>query len=76
MNVKVFSTQSCPWCHRVKDYLSAKGVEFSDVDVSQDRAAATEMIQKSGQRGVPVVDIGGEIVVGFNQAEIDKLLNL
>lgn len=76
MSVKVFSTPSCPWCTRAKDYLSSKGVEYTDVDVSVDRNAATEMIQKSGQRGVPVLDINGNIIVGFNQPEIDRLLSL
>jgi glutaredoxin-like YruB-family protein len=76
MSVKVFSTPSCPWCTRAKDYLKSKGVDYTDLDVSQDRNAAMEMIQKSGQRGVPVVDINGTIIVGFNQPEIDKLLNL
>jgi glutaredoxin 3 len=76
MSVKVFSTPSCPWCTRAKDYLKSKGVNYTDLDVSQDRNAAMEMIQKSRQRGVPVLDINGTIVIGFNQPEIDKLLNL
>jgi glutaredoxin 3 len=76
MSVKVFSTPSCPWCTRAKDYLKSKGVNYTDLDVSQDRNSAMEMIQKSRQRGVPVLDINGTIVIGFNQPEIDKLLNL
>ncbi|HEX9058846.1 MAG TPA: glutaredoxin domain-containing protein [Clostridia bacterium] len=74
MSVTVYSTASCPWCHKVKDYLEFKEVKFKDIDVSADRNAAAEMIQKSGQRGVPVVDIDGHIIVGFNKDEIDKLI--
>jgi len=71
----VYSTQACPWCHRAKDYLRAKGVEFEDVDVGADRTRAMEMVNKSGQRGVPVLDINGQIIIGFNQAAIDGALS-
>lgn len=58
------------------DYLDSKNVSYDDYDVSKDRDKATEMVQKSGQRGVPVIDINGEIIIGFNKAAIDKLLGL
>lgn len=76
MSVTVYSTPTCPWCSRVKDYLSYKEIRFKDINVAQDRDGAMEMIQKSGQRGVPVIDINGNIVVGFNQPEIDRLLGM
>lgn len=76
MTVKVYSTPTCPWCTRVKEYLSSKNVDFVDYDVSSDRDKAMEMINKSGQRGVPVLDIEGNIIIGFDQQNIDKLLNL
>ncbi|NSW89219.1 MAG: glutathione S-transferase N-terminal domain-containing protein [Firmicutes bacterium] len=76
MKVKVYSTPTCPWCTVAKKYLASKNVVFEDLDVSADRNAAIEMVQKSGQRGVPVIDIDGNIVVGFNQDAIDKLLKL
>lgn len=76
MNVTVYSTPTCPWCVRVKDYLNYKEVRYKEVNVAEDREGAAEMISKSGQRGVPVVDIEGNIVVGFNQAEIDRLLSV
>jgi len=60
----------------VKDYLTGKKVEFVDYNVGEDRMRAEEMVKKSGQMGVPVVDINGEIVVGFNRSEIDRLLGL
>lgn len=75
MAVKVYSTPTCPWCTMVKKYLDSKNVVFEELDVSSDRNAAVEMVQKSGQRGVPVVDINGAIVVGFDQNEIDRLLS-
>lgn len=60
----------------VKDYLKSKNVDFTEVDVSKDHEAAMEMVNKSGQRGVPVIDINGSIVVGFDQDSIDNILGL
>ncbi len=74
--VIIYSTSSCPYCHMVKDYLIDKKVEFVDYNVGEDRMRAEEMVKKSGQMGVPVVDINGEVVVGFNRSEIDRLLGL
>lgn len=75
MKIKVYSTPTCPWCTVAKDYLTSKNVAFEDVDVSRNRQAAMEMVQKSNQRGVPVIDIDGKIIVGFDQTTIDKLLS-
>jgi len=74
--IKVFSTSSCPYCVTLKEYLKEHNIEFEDIDVSQDSAAQKEMIEKSGQMGVPVADINGEIVVGFDKEKISKLLNI
>ena len=74
--VKLYTTPSCPWCFRAKQFLSDHGIEFEEVDVSKDRAAALEMIEKSGQMGVPVIEIDGKIVVGFDKEKIEKLLGL
>ena len=75
-NVIIYSTPTCPYCKRAKDYLSRKGIPYTDINVAKDRNAAKEMIQKSGQMGVPVITIDdNEIVVGFNQALLDKLLS-
>ena len=76
MSIKVYSTPTCPWCTVTKDYLKSKNFAFEDLDVSRNRDAAMEMIKKSGQRGVPVIDINGKIIVGFDQATIDKLLKV
>lgn len=74
MNVTVYSTPSCPYCTMAKDYLRKKQVPFQDVDVSRDEAKAMEMVRKSGQMGVPVLDIGGRILVGYRPADIEKAL--
>ena len=72
--VKVYSTKTCPWCHKVKDMLNEKKVKFEDIDVGADQKAANEMVEKSGQMGVPVVDIDGTIIVGFDKDAIEKAL--
>jgi len=74
--VRIFSTPTCPYCVTLKEYLKKQGISFEDIDVSQDDAALNEMIEKSGQMGVPVVDIDGQIVVGFDKEKIIKLLNI
>jgi glutaredoxin-like YruB-family protein len=73
--VTVFSTPTCSFCNMAKKYFREKGIRFTDVDVSRDPAAARDMIRRSGQQGVPVIDIGGKIVVGFDRVKIDKYLN-
>jgi glutaredoxin-like YruB-family protein len=75
-SVKVYSTPTCPWCIRVKQFLKDNDIEFENFDVSQDRAAADEMMDKTGQMGVPVLDIEGEIIVGFDQERIKAALGL
>lgn len=74
MSVIVYSTPTCPYCQAAKRYLAAKNVPFQDIDVSRNRAAALEMIRKSRQQGVPVLDINGEIIVGFDRPRIDAAL--
>lgn len=74
--VIVYTTPTCPWCQMVKRYLQARGIPYTEIDVSADYNAAMEMVRKSGQTGVPVVEIDGEIVVGFDRERIDQLLGL
>lgn len=74
--VIIFTTPSCPYCNMAKKYLREKGVKFKEVDVSRDMAAARDMIRRSGQQGVPVLDIGGKIVVGFDRLKINKYLGI
>ncbi|MFH1588838.1 MAG: glutaredoxin domain-containing protein [Candidatus Diapherotrites archaeon] len=72
MAVLVYSTNTCPYCIMAKQYLKQKGVDFEEVDVSADEGKAQEMIVKSNQQGVPVIDFNGKIIVGFNKTELDK----
>lgn len=74
--VKVYSTPTCPWCHRAMEFLKELKVEFEDINVAENKEAAQEMIDKSGQRGVPVIEIDGEIIIGFNPDEIKKALKI
>jgi glutaredoxin-like YruB-family protein len=74
--VILFTTPSCSYCRTAKSYLRQRGIQFKDVDVSRDAAAARDMVRRSRQQGVPVIDIGGKIVVGFDRPKIDKLLGL
>ena len=72
--IKVYSTPTCPWCHKLKDYLNEKKIEFEDIDVSENQEAAKEMVEKSGQMGVPQIEINGKVIVGFDQEAIDAEL--
>ena len=75
LKVKVYSTSTCPWCLKTKEFLKEKKIKFEDIDVSSDEKAANEMIEKSGQMGVPVIEINGKIIVGFDKEEIEKALS-
>lgn len=74
--VKVYTTQVCPFCITLKEFLKKNSVEFEEFDVSEDIEARKEMIEKSGQMGVPVVDINGEIVIGFDKGRLLELLEI
>lgn len=74
--VIVYSTSTCPYCRMVKDFLKENNIDFEDYDVGQDREKLEEMIRKSEQMGVPVLDIEGEIIVGFDRERIKAALGL
>ncbi|AAK80721.1 glutaredoxin-like YruB-family protein [Clostridium acetobutylicum] len=74
--VKVYSTTSCPWCKKAKSYLASQNIDFIDANVQDDMNARDEMLNLSHQSGVPVINIDGNIVVGFDKDKIDELLNL
>lgn len=74
--VVIYSTPTCPYCHMAKEYFTANNVKFQDINVAADHKAASDMIKKSGQMGVPVIDIGGTIIVGFDKPAIKKALGL
>jgi len=73
-DVTIYTTPSCQYCHMAKEYFKENGVEYKEHDVAQDVEARAEMVEKSGQMGVPVIVIDGEIVVGFDQGKIEELL--
>lgn len=73
--IKVYTTNSCPWCTKAKKYLESKGAKFEELNVQEDMLAREEMLSKSRQMGVPVLDINGTVIIGFDQPEIDKALN-
>ncbi|MFH5835441.1 glutaredoxin domain-containing protein [Proteiniclasticum sp. C24MP] len=74
--VTIYTTPTCVWCNRAKSYLRENNISFVEKDVSRDRAAATEMINKTNQMGVPVLDINGSVIIGFDQYGINRLLGL
>lgn len=74
--VVVYSTPTCSWCTRIKEYLKANNITYRDVDVSKDENAAAEMVRRSGKQGVPQTLIGSKIIVGFDKVQIDNLLGL
>ncbi len=73
--IVIYSTPTCPYCKRAKDYLSQKGIPYTDINVAADKDKTKEMIQKSGQMGVPVIVVDDEVIVGFNQGKLDELLS-
>ncbi len=72
----VYSSQTCPWCRVAKDFLMENNIEFESKDVGADLVARNELMQKSGQLGIPVLDIDGTIIVGFNQQAIKEALDI
>ncbi|MFH0828515.1 MAG: glutaredoxin domain-containing protein [Candidatus Omnitrophota bacterium] len=74
--ILVYSTRSCPYCIRLKQFLSENNIPFENYDVGQDSQKVEEMSAKSGQMGVPVLDINGEIIVGFDRDKIKQVLGI
>lgn len=72
--VKLYSTPTCPYCKLAKDYLSSKNIHYEDIDVTKDEKLVEEMVEKTGQTGVPVIDIDGQIILGFQRETIDGAL--
>jgi len=72
--VIVYSTTTCPFCVMVKDWLKDKGIAYEDYNVGTDQEKAKEMVDKSGQMGVPVIDVSGEIIIGFDKPKLESAL--
>ncbi len=74
MSVTIYSTPTCGYCNMAKDYFRKNNIAFTEYNVAQDRAKAEEMVKKSGQMGVPVIDVNNEVIVGFNRPAIERAL--
>ena len=74
--VRVYSTPTCPYCRTAKKFLAENGIQFQDLDVSKNKEALHEMIHKSGQMGVPVIDIDGNIMVGYDEESLKEKLGI
>ena len=74
--VIIYSTKTCPWCAKTKEFLKANKIPFTNKDVGSSSKNAQEMMKKSGQQGVPVTDIGGKIIIGFNEGKLKRALEL
>ncbi len=72
--IKIYTTSSCPYCHMAKDFFHEKNLEFTEVNVAEDQEAFKEMFAKSGQTGVPVIEIDRKIVKGFNRPELERMI--
>lgn len=75
MSIKIYSTSTCHWCKMAKEYFKSKEIKYEEYDVGADSEKASEMVKKSGQRSVPVIDIDGTIIIGFNKEAIDEIIN-
>ncbi|MBN1941471.1 MAG: glutathione S-transferase N-terminal domain-containing protein [Candidatus Diapherotrites archaeon] len=76
MKVIVYSAQVCPWCGVAKDFLRKHNIDFTEVDVSANRENLQELMEKSGQTGVPVIDIDGKIIIGFDEFRLKQAIGL
>ena len=74
MAITLYTTPTCTYCRKAKDFFRQNNIRFAEYDVAKDMRRADEMVRKSGQMGVPVIDINGRIIVGFNQSEVEKAL--
>lgn len=75
MSVVIYSTPSCAYCRMAKDYFKSNDIPFTEYNVASDQRKAEEMVRKSGQMGVPVIDINGSVIVGFNKPQIERALH-
>lgn len=74
--VRIYTTPTCPYCAMAKDFLKQNKIKYEEIDVSENEDAANEMIEKSGQMGVPVIEIDGDIIVGFDKEALKRALGL
>lgn len=75
-NVILFRTESCPWCHKAKEFLDENNIKYKEFFVDRDQKRAEEMIKKSGQSGVPVIEVDGKIIIGFDKVALKRELKI
>ena len=76
MDITLYKTQTCSWCHKTEEFFKKYNIKYKSIDVGRDIKAAQDMVEKSGQRGVPVVDIDGQIIVGFDEPQLRRILKI
>lgn len=74
MGITLYTTPSCTYCRKAKDFFRQNRIRFTEYNIASDARKAEEMMKKSGQMGVPVIDINGRVIVGFNQSEVERAL--
>ena len=74
MKVEIYSTPTCPYCVKAKEFFKEKKIKFTDYNVASNQEMAKKMVEKTGQMGVPVIDIDGTIIIGFDKPKIEELL--
>ena len=74
--VKIYSTPTCMYCKMAKEFFDEKGISYEDINVAEDEAARNEMVEKTGQMGVPVINVGDEYIIGFDQGKLAELLGV
>ena len=74
--ILLYRTENCPWCHKAAEFFDKHKVKYKSIDVGEDAKAAETMVEKSGQRGVPVIDIDGQIIVGYDEPAFRKVLKI
>lgn len=72
----VYTAEGCPWCKKTKEFLKEHNIKYNEIDVGKDENAAKEMVKKSGHMGVPVIDVNGKIIVGFDEEKLRETLNI
>lgn len=75
-NIKIYSTPTCPFCKRAKAFFKEHNIEYEDINVAENEKARDEMVEKSGQMSVPVIEVGNKIIVGFDEQELKKTLKV
>ncbi len=76
MKVTIYTTEECPWCKKTKEFFKKHKIKYKEIDVGKDEKAAQEMTKKSGQMGVPVIDVDGKIITGFDEQKLKEVFKL